>query len=291
MAAHDAYARLTPYELAFPDRAFVEERFARIREEGEEEAAGRSLLDPGRFLSLVSVSETLAELRPPGEAADRIHRHGVLLYHGFQFWAAGEPLYLLTLHGARYLVESGGAGEGSGGRASGDGPAAPRPPEAAGYLQLPRYLFWARPTEEEIPEPLDGLFWAAPDGERLALLLACGLREDRPGLSVVPLPPVPLADAADWLEARVRPEGEAFESTLPGGELERLYSLETAGEALQLAARFFRHVAAVPDAVRVASPPEIESDGPAPTGLPYRRVGLGRGADEPMNRSRGDVDG
>lgn len=281
MPAHDDYARLTPFELAFPDRGFVEERFPRIREEGEAEAGGEALQDPGRFLSLVSVSEALAELRPPGEASERIHRYGVLLYHGFHFWAAGRPLYLLDVHGARYLVESRGPSGATGEERGDGGPAGPRPPVAAGYLQLPRYLFWTRPTEEDTPEPVDGIFWSAPDGERLALLVACGLREDRPGLSAVPLPPVPLADAPEWLEAPVRPGGEEFESTLPGGELERLYSFETAGEVLKLVARFFRHVASAPEAVTEEPPPETGAGGPRPTGLPWRRVGLGPGGPDP----------
>lgn len=288
MPFHDAYARLTPFELAFPDREFVEERFARILEDGEVEADGEALRDPGRFLSLVAVTETLAELRPPGEPSERIHRHGVLLYHGFHFWAAGEPLYLLAVHGARYLVESRAPADEEAGA---DGAPGPRPPEPSGYLQLPRYLFWTRPTEDGTPEPVDGIFWAAPGGERLDLLAACGLREDRPGLSVVPLPSVPLADAPEWLEARVRPGGEEFESTLPGGEMERLYSFETAGEVLKLTARFFHHVASAPEAVTEEPPPEGDPDGPPPTRLQWRRVGLGPSDGGGANRSDGDDDG
>lgn len=281
MVARDAYARVTPYELAFPDRALAEERFSRVVDEAEEASGDEPLHDPGRFLRLVSVSRTLAELRPADEGSERAHRHGVLLYHAFHFWRAGEPLYLLTVHAARYLVESGPA------RAP-----AVRPPGPAGYLQLPRYLFWSRPTDEESPEPVDGFFWAAPGDGRLSVLLACGIRGDRPGLSVVPLPTLPLADGPEWLESPARPEGEDFSSTLPGGEMDRLYSLETAGEVLKLVARFFLHLESVPGAAVEEEPLEAAEEGPRPTGLPYRRVGLEPGdpAAGPAGRDAGRSD-
>lgn len=270
---HGHYARVTPFELSFPEDSVAEERLRRIREEAVERGEESSLVDPGRFVALPAVAETLQKIRDPGGDAEGLQKHAVLLYHLFHFHQAGRPLYLLTMHAARYLVEAGDT-EG------GDVP--PTPPEAAGYLQLPRHLFWVEPTEEGPPEPVDGIFWSAPEGERMAVLVTAGLREDRPGFSVVPLPALPLADAPVWVDADVRETGADFESTLPGGELDRLYSLEAAGEVLKLLARVFRYLRQVPEAVDQRpppGPPEEEPgsehpEEPRPSGLPYRRIEL-----------------
>lgn len=288
MTFHDAYARRTPYELAFPDRGFAEERLDRIRHDAAERGQDAALADPGRFLTLPAVAETLREIRDPRGDAEELQKHGVLLYHAYHFRQAGLPVFLMETHAARYLVESG-----DGLRSEGD---PPEPPEPSGYVQQPRQLFWIRPSEEGPPEPVDGLFWSAPDGRHLSVLVAAGMRDDRPGLSVVPLPALPLEEAGTWLEAGIRESGRDFESTLPGGEMERLYSLEAAGEVLKLLARTFRYVERFPDAVREEAAPEdvdttperssdaagaSESDGrseePAPSRLPYRRVTLVEG--------------
>ena len=264
MSFHDAYARITPFELAFPDLDGAEERLARLRQATEEADRAGVLADPGRFLALPEAAEILRDIRDPRAGADALQKHGILLYHAFHFQEAGRPLFLVDTHAARYLVET------AGGRAAADrtgdeerdpeeGGAreevlAPPPPTPAGYAQLPRNLFWIRPSEDGPPEPVDGLFWSAPDGERIAVLVAAGMRDDRPGLSVVPLPGLPLEDAGTWLDAEIRPGGADFESTLPGGEMERLYSLEATGEVLKLLARLFRYLERFPEAVREEEP-------------------------------------
>jgi hypothetical protein len=134
---------------------------------------------------------------------------------------------------------------------------------------------------------VDGFFWTAATDGTLHLLLAVGIREGRPGLAVVPVAEAPLSEAASWLAARVRAEGEDFRTTLPGGELEGLYSLTAAGEALKLAARLFAYEHAVPAAVEKHMPPSDGHDGaerhaegegadggPEPSRLPYRKVVL-----------------
>lgn len=301
MPFHDAYARRTPFELAFPDPDAAADRLGRIREDARERDQADALAEPGRFPALPAVAEVLQEIRQPGTDAEALQKHAVLLYQLFHFHEAGRPLYLVGTHVARYLVESAGPGDEE--APSGEGPPPPAPPAPAGYVQLPRQLFWVRPSEEGPPEPVDGLFWAAPDGERIATLVAAGMRGDRPGLSVVPLPAVPLDESASWLGAGIRPGGRDFESTLPGGELERLYSLEAAGEVLKLLARFFRYLERFPDAVLHDDPagaPGPEGEGrdreseetepggdpeagggkpagagpPDPSALPYRRVVL-----------------
>jgi len=52
----------------------------------------------------------------------------------------------------------------------------------------------------------------------------------------------------------MRQAGPDFETTLPGGELEGLYSLETAGEALKLVARLFQYLSEVPAALTAREP-------------------------------------
>ena len=63
------------------------------------------------------------------------------------------------------------------------------------------------------------------------------MRGERPGLSVVALSDLPLSEACDWSGLPAREEGGDFSSSIPGSELEGLYELCSAGEALKLAAR------------------------------------------------------
>src|SRR5512145_2696074 len=98
MALHDAYARVTPYALSFPDLEWCRTRFAEIREEAT--ARGVDTGESGGFVMLASVGRLLRELRPEDEAAERIHSHGLLLYHAFHFWEAGEVVLLVDVPAA-----------------------------------------------------------------------------------------------------------------------------------------------------------------------------------------------
>lgn len=257
MAVHDAWARLTPYELSLPDLGWARERFRALSEEAR--TAGADLDDPARFPLVRPVARLLAELHGPEADARRLHEHALLLYHAFHFWAAGERLLLLETPLLRWLVE---------------GSPAPWPdalPAAAGYVQLPQHLVWTDPGEGEVPESVDGFFWSAPPGRgELSVLLAAGMRADREGLSVLPLLPAPLADARRWSEALGREEGGDFESRMPGSELEGLYQVRTAGEVLKLVARTLAWLSVCPGEEQ--NPP-LEGH-PPPTRLPYRRVRL-----------------
>ena len=103
-------------------------------------------------------------------------------------------------------------------------------------------LVWAAPAPNLRPEPADGFFWSwvEPDDEppRLHVLLALGVRPDRAGFSVVPTTGI-LDREPHWAEVEGRPDGTDFETTLPGGELDRLYSVQTAAELLKLASLCF----------------------------------------------------
>jgi hypothetical protein len=125
-----------------------------------------------------------------------------------------------------------------------------------------------------------------------------GMRKDRPGLAVVPLPSLPMSAAVPWASMMVRPEGEDFASSLPGAALEGLYSIEAGGEALKLAMRIFWYLDVFPlrsvecAAEESPEPPGAEevagegmppappvtdamARGPRPSALPYRRIIMG----------------
>ncbi len=267
------WARLTPYEVGIPGRAFADENFEAIREEAE--VRGVDPTDPGAFLMLGQVGRVLGELQGGERGADALQRFGAFLFHAFHFHRAGEPLFLLGTDTVRELAE----GEPAAAEWSGE------LPSDAGYLQLPRHLVWSHPDPEAPPEDLDGIFWTRSAGETLSLMPALGVRPDRPGISVVPLPPLSLADAGGWLGARAREEGqgEDFETTLPGGELDRLYSVVTVGEVLKLAARVLHRIHTRPELVgseeRAPHPDELAGEEGAgaqrvrPSLLPFRRIG------------------
>jgi hypothetical protein len=286
---HDSYARITPFELLVPEEEFPGKRFPLIREEAE--GRGGSLDTPESFLLLSETAVALREIRGEDDAPERVQQHGALLFQAFHFWEEGQPLLLLDTEVVRYLVSNGpSAGEWS-----------PALPGRSGYIQLPQHLVWALNEAGELPESLDGIFWAAPDGENVTLLIVMGIRKDRPGLAVVPLPTLPLGAAAHWASMAARPEGEDFSSSLPGAELEGLYAIEAGGEAVKLAMRVFWYLDVFPGRVTdggvvqesersgggggdrpgapAAEPTEVEAGpgiepGPRPSRLPYRRVVL-----------------
>lgn len=262
MSLHDTYPRVTPFELAFRDVPSADA----LAEEVAEEAAGRgSDADhPHAFVTMEAVERFARALAPDDDPEHAGLRYGPLAYHGVHFTRAGCPLFLLTTHVARYLTGGSPGGE-------------PRLPAPAGYLQLPQHLFWAA-GESGSPESVDGIFWSAPAGDTLHTLLVTGLHPGGHGLGVVPLPAAPMADAPDWLEVDARGDGGDFQSDLPGAEIEQLYALQTAGEALKLLARFFAYAARVPGALdRLEGPvggPDEGREGPRPSSLACTRVVL-----------------
>jgi hypothetical protein len=259
MSLHDAYARRTPFELAFRDTATAETLIREI--EAEVEGRGADPRNPHAFVTMGSVERFVRGLEGPDAPPGAIHTYGALAFHGVHFARADYPLFLLSTHAARYLV--GGAPEGR-----------PEFPSPAGYLQLPQHLFWTR-RGADAPESVDGVFWTGHGGETLHSLLVSGMRPDRAGVSVTPLPEAPLADATTWMNVDVRGAEGDFASDLPGGEIDGLYGVSTTGEVLKLLARFFAYLHAVPEALSPsASGPETSEDGPEPSSLPFRRVRL-----------------
>ena len=268
MSVHDAWARLTPYELSFPDLAFARGHFAAIREEAG--ARQTDLHDAAAFVMLAASGQALREIRGPDDDPALIRQYGSLLYHAFHFHAAGEPLWLVRVPALRALL--GGAPDAP------DAPDAagwvPALEPAAGYAQLPQHMVWVRSSGDDPPESLDGFFWARSGAGRFDLLLALGMRGDRPGLSVVPLADLPVADAAEWVTSAMREGGGDFASSLPGSELEGLYELRSGGEALKLAALVLRALERVPAAALTepAAAADLAPVGPRASELPYRSL-------------------
>jgi hypothetical protein len=229
-------ARITPYELGIPGREFATRVFGQIRAEAS--ARGVDATDPGAFLLLGEVGRAVRELQGDERGGDSVHYLGAFLFHCLHFHAAGEPLFVIEEDVVRLTV------------GALDVASWAEPPAPAGYLQLPRNLFWSHTGAAEASEPLDGVFWTRSSMDTLSLLGALGLRPGRPGLSLVEVPPAPLRVARGWAHQNVRDGSADFETTLPGGELGGLYSITTVGEIQKLMGRVFSYLASSPGALR-----------------------------------------
>lgn len=229
----------SPYDLVFGAAVFEEDRFPGIR--AESEARGVPTEVPERFLLLGTVGSLLQELLPEGTGTEEFTRHGALLYQAYHFWRYGKEVFRLTEAEAREIVAR---------------PASPEawhfePPLRAGYLELPRHLFWARIEEGATPEPVAGFFWTVAEpvdavsaqGRRLQLLLPLGLFPGRPGFSTIALDVRPdLLEATPPAQLAGEPGRADFENILPGGELQGWYGLLTELEVLKLVSRSFAEV-------------------------------------------------
>lgn len=258
MSLHDAYARITPFEIAFPEPEAVESLVEQIDEEATSRGVDPSL--PGVFLTLGSVGDFVRRLQPPDASPSALSQYGALVFQATHFVRASRPVYLVTAETTRLLVEETPAAE-------------PGPPCEAGYLQLPQHLVWMEGLDGGAPESVDGVFWVASERGALHALPVTGVLPDGPGFRALPLQEAPLSDAGVWVESEMRGSGEDFSSTLPGHEMDGLYAVQTAGEVLKLLARFFARLNAGPDTREARTPSSPPTDrGPRPSGLPYIRV-------------------
>jgi len=261
MPLHDEYTRVTPFELLFATPHEAGTFSASVAEESE--GRGADIDAPHAFVTMGVVTDFIRRIEGEDAPPEAIHQYGALAFHALHFSRAGLPLYLLSTHAARYLVEGRG----------GDDPA---PLSPAGYLQLPQHLFWLN-DGSDTPQSVDGIFWKTTASGFVHTLLATGMRSDRGGLGVVPLPEAPLADATGWLDVDARGDGSDFHNAMPGAEIDALYLFSTSGEVLKLLARFFAYVRAVPEALvegELSPPvdPAAGSDGPEASTLSSKRV-------------------
>lgn len=236
----------------------------------EMEARGVAPHDPAGFVMLGGTGHLIRELmlaetgtdaageQWQGLPPEAVAELGALLFHAFRFWHEGRRVLELERAAARYLVES-----------------APAPdawrmgaPAPAGYVQLPRNLFWTPGTDDRPPEPLDGFFWSV--NGRLDVLLCAGVRPGRPGFTAVPVGAELDADGvAPWPGMDARPGGRDFGNVLPGGELEGLYAVTNPAEALKLACLCFWHTEREPASLQPVR------TGDSDAGRPLRsRIGL-----------------
>ena len=265
MAIHDAYARLTPYELLFPEPEFPGQRFPAVADE----ALGRGVDtgNPAAFVMLGCVQGMLAELRGEDAGPEAAHDHGGALYFAYHMWRTDGAVALARQETLRRLLAA-PADEASGG----DGAWTAALSGRAGYIQLPQHLVW---LEEEVPESVDGLFWHGDDHGALHLALVAGMRRERPGYLFVPVPPQPLGALPGWASGPAREDGRDFATSLPGADLERLLEVRTPAEVFKLAALLLRHLSRdglAPRAPTPAAPGSASAPAPTPrpTTLPWQ---------------------
>lgn len=283
MAVHDAYARVTPYELLFPAPDFPDQCFPAV--EAEAVARGTDLTNPAAFATCGAVQGILADLRPEddgpvlGEEPAQASGHAHILYFAFQLWrterapeAADDPLdrtrpvvallsraTLRSLPAADPLTPGWEAGlEGH-----------------AGYLQLPQHMVWAEDPGAERPESVDGFFWSATGRDAFHVAAVTGMHPGRPGYGFVPVPPQPLVSLSGWTASPAREDGPEFAANLPGGEIDGLLGIRTPAEVFKLLA-FALERWAQPGPATAADLETSPDDPSAPTGafpkptqLPY----------------------
>jgi hypothetical protein len=256
MPIHDAYARRTPFEITLPTPDFAGERFPAVLEEADTQGFPGHLTDPSAFALLGEVGAILREIRDADDPPGLIDQYGLLLFQAFGFWRAGHPLYLVSEAAARDAVTK-------------VEPGLDRlPASGTVYLQLPQHLFWVGAEPETPPESLDGFFitW---NGGLLTVLAVAGVRPDRAGLSTLPIPSVPVEDLTSMATETMREEGSDFSSTMPGGDLDGLYGVESAGELLKLVARLLPRLLDASDAEVETAP---RGSAPEGSNLPFRRI-------------------
>ena len=255
MAIHDAYARLTPYELLFPEPEFPDARFQAIGDEAAERGADAG--NPAAFVMLGAVQGILADLREEGADPEAAHDHSGVLYFAYQMWRKGGGVVLAQQKTLRALLsESMDLADaadkslwekGLGGR--------------AGYLQLPQHLMWFEGTRNTAPESVDGILWHGDHLGAIHLSLVAGMRSDRPGYLFVPVPPQPLGSLPGWASGPAREDGREFETSLPGADLDELLGIRTPAEVFKLAALLLGRLAREDPAPR---PPAAGDPAPAP---------------------------
>jgi hypothetical protein len=249
--------RITPFDLIFGEPAFDQAHFELIAEQ----AATQPARTPTELFMLPAAGTLLRELMPADDAAGRhrelVEQASALLFHAFRFWLYGRRTWVMGETTTRSLLDEPASSDGIAGlqTAAIKGHAPPRSgtvqaPAPAGYVQLPRNLLWTRVAEEAAAEPVDGFFWSMPTEDegasvpRIDLLLALGVRRGRPGISIVDVSAAGADALQHWADVQARPDGDDFANILPGGELQQYRGLVTRTEALKLAARCFRRVAA-----------------------------------------------
>jgi hypothetical protein len=262
MSDESITGRITPYEIVFGMSGFAGREFPVIAEEAQR--VGADELRRDQFASLESVGAALAQLVPEGAEPAALDHFLAILFHGFRFWKAGQPVYAFETPVLRSLIDS---------------PPAlaewkPVTPGPSFYAEMPQNLFWAAVSEEQPPEPLEGFFVdVSPAGQRLEaeVSLVLGMRPDRPGFGVV-------GTTIDLDRMRAVNEPDAFASEIPGADLAGLCSLQRTSEIGILLMRSLWYIDAYAESlerVNAAVSRQRTDLRVMPTSLGYHRVSLG----------------
>ncbi len=257
MRFHDEYLRTTPSEMLVAEGEDVRARFEAIA--AAMAGGGMARQDPLQFQTLGEVGQLLDALLPDDAAPETAHVYGVLTYYCFQAWRAGRGALLVSTALARQVCAFDAVYDPPG-----------RAPAHAGYLQVPRNLFWVSTPEGAAAEPVDGILWEVRR-EEIGAVLVSGLREDRPGLGIMVASPIPWRLFTDAVHTQIRTSGADFDSTLPGGRDADLYSLETNGELYKLLGRAFSWLESHPEGLSPLEDPPPEGD-PRPSAFPFHRL-------------------
>lgn len=254
-------ARLTPYELIL--EPLERDDFPAIRAEGEQRGSDVHRRD--QFLLLGHAGAALGEMVTEDADPASLDEYGELLYQGYQFWSYGRRIYSFDDSVMELLTAPD--------YEMGDWILAAPP---ACYLQFPYQRLWARVSADAPYEPLDGVFAVvaeteqrADSGAHLRAQMVLGLRDDRPGVSLVSyrddLDPEKAAARAEhpW-----RAEGVPYANAIPGGERMGYRTLATTSELEALVIRAFHYLDTHPDRLERVQ----ETGGEGVTQLPYISV-------------------
>ncbi|MEP6692697.1 MAG: hypothetical protein ABJD07_16180, partial [Gemmatimonadaceae bacterium] len=254
-------ARVTPYELIL--EPLEASAFPAIRDEAERRGTDARRRD--QFLMLGSVGGTLQDIAADDAPAEAIDEYAELVFQGYQFWTFGRRLYVLDGEVTDELLAP---------ELSMAGWQLAAPP--ACYLQFPHQRIWARLSAEAPFEPVDGCFVfvdetepAPESGAHLRALLLLGVRDDRPGLSLVSyrtdLHP---SSAPAHAEKPWRADGVAFANVIPGGERMRYRTITTTSELEALVLRVLWYL----DTSSRALSAQPSTGAPGETHLPHTLV-------------------
>ena len=269
MAVHDAYARVTPYELLLPSPSFAAERFPAIAAEASERGVDAD--NPAALAMLGATMGALAELGEEGTDPGSAYDLGGVLFFAYHAWRTDGGAALARRDCVAQLLGDGATVR----RLAADANWTNRLRDRAGYVQLPQHLVWTEGvgmgdapagtpsgTPTAAPESIDGFFWAASADGALQASLVAGMRADRPGFAVLPVPPQPLSALPGWVEGPAREDGADFASSLPGAELEGLLGVKTQAEAFKLISLLL--------GVLAIREPSLQAPGGAGRGSPSR---------------------
>ncbi len=211
--------RPTPFDLVFSESA--PELFPAIRLGLEQ--VGYNATDRDSFLMVREVVTLLHELRPDAGLGEGIGQLAALVHHAYLYWSAGAPTIDITAEQLPSLL----------GTRTGSTPEL-RPPPAY-YASMPLQRVWAEVIPGHPPEPLDGCFVHALEGNTVLRILGVfGVHPEREGFSVVE------ATGTQPLGLERADGTHLFAPTLAGGKAAGLFSITGEEELLDLGWRIQR---------------------------------------------------